>query len=243
MRQALTLALRHTTTRTAFGSSIADRPMMTNVLADMAVEVEAATLMALRVAKATDLMEQSEQERLLARVATPAAKYFNCSRAPSIANEALQCHGGNGFIEENPMARLYREAPLNSVWEGTANMMCMDVRRAMTRDPRTIDAIVQELAPLAGQDPRLDGLVRHTEHLMRAAIDDEFLARPMTEALARAIQAAELARHSTKEVLDIFLDTRCPGVPGAWGSHYGTLAGAVTQDAARRVMRRAMVTD
>lgn len=242
MRQALTLALRHTTTRTAFGSSIADRPMMTNVLADMAVEVEAATLMALRVARATDLMEASEQERLLARVATPAAKYFNCSRAPSIANEALQCHGGNGFIEENPMARLYREAPLNSVWEGTANMMCMDVRRAMTRDPRTVDALLQELAPLAGQDPRFDALVRHTEHLMRAAIDDEFLARPMTEALARAIQAAELARHSTKEVLDIFLDTRCPGVPGAWGSHYGTLASSVTQDAARSVMRRAMVT-
>lgn len=242
MRQALTLALRHTTTRTAFGSSIADRPMMTNVLADMAVEVEAATLMALRVARATDLMEASEQERLLARVATPAAKYFNCSRAPSIANEALQCHGGNGFIEENPMARLYREAPLNSVWEGTANMMCMDVRRAMSRDPRTVDALLQELAPLAGQDPRFDALVRHTEHLMRAAIDDEFLARPMTEALARSIQAAELARHSTKEVLDIFLDTRCPGVPGAWGSHYGTLASSVTQDAARSVMRRAMVT-
>ena len=105
MRQALTLALNHTTTRSAFGSSIAERPMMTNVLADMAVEVEAATLMALRVAKATDLMATSEHEKLLARVATPAAKFFNCSRAPSIANEALQCHGGNGFIEENPMAR------------------------------------------------------------------------------------------------------------------------------------------
>ena len=133
MRQALTLALRHTMTRGAFGTPIADRPMMTNVLADMAVEVEACTLMALRVARATDGMRDSEHERLLARVATPAAKYFNCSRAPSIAYEALQCHGGNGFIEENPMARVYREAPLNSVWEGTANMMCMDVRRAMAR--------------------------------------------------------------------------------------------------------------
>ena len=242
MRQALTLALRHTTTRSAFGSSIADRPMMTNVLADMAVEVEAATLLALRVARATDLMATSEQERLLARVATPAAKYFNCSRAPSIANEALQCHGGNGFIEENPMARLYREAPLNSVWEGTANMMCMDVRRAMTKDPRTVEALLQELAPLAGQDARFDALVRHTEHLVRAALDDEFLTRPMTEALARAIQAAELARHSTKEVLDIFLDTRSPVAAGAWGSHYGTLAATVTQGAARTVVRRAMVT-
>ena len=242
MRQALTLALRHTTTRSAFGSAIADRPMMTNVLADMAVEVEAATLMALRVAKATDRMEKSEHEKLLARVATPAAKFFNCSRAPSIANEALQCHGGNGFIEENPMARLYREAPLNSVWEGTANMMCMDVRRAMARDPRTIEALFKEIAPLAGQDDRFDALVRHTERLVRAAVDDEFLARPMTEALARVLQAAELARHSTTEVLDIFLATRSPGVSGAWGSHYGTLAATVTQAAARKVMRRAMVT-
>src|SRR5271168_3306823 len=120
MRQSLTLALRHTTTRRAFGTTIADRPMMTNVLADMAVEVEAATLMVLRVAKATDQMAGVERERLLARVATPAAKLFNCSCAPSIAYEALQRHGGNGYIEENPMARLYREAPLNSVWEGTA---------------------------------------------------------------------------------------------------------------------------
>ena len=131
MRQSLTLALRHTMTRNAFGTTIADRPMMINVLADMAVEVEAATLMALRVAKATDQLADVEHEKLLARVATPAAKFFNCSRAPSIAYEALQCHGGNGFIEANPMARLYREAPLNSIWEGTANMMCMDVRRAM----------------------------------------------------------------------------------------------------------------
>lgn len=243
MRQALTLALRHTNTRQAFGTSIAERPMMTNVLADMAVEVEAATLMALRVAKATDLMAGSPQERLLARVATPAAKFFNCSRAPSVANEALQCHGGNGFIEENPMARVFRESPLNSVWEGTANMMCMDVRRAMVRDPRTLDAVRDELKPLAGQDPRFDALVRHTEQLMHAAVADEFLARPMTEALARALQGAELLRHSPPEVVDIFLATRGPNPGGAWGAHYGTLAGGVNQAGARKVMQRAMVTD
>lgn len=242
MRQALTLALRHTTTRAAFGSSIAEQPMMTNVLADMAVEVEAATLMALRVAKATDLMNTSAHEKLLARVATPTAKFFNCSRAPSIANEALQCHGGNGFIEENPMARLYREAPLNSVWEGTANMMCMDVRRAMAKDARTIDALFDEVAPLAGQDPRLDALTAHTKQLVQASLGNEFLARPMTEAVARLLQAAELARHSSKEVLDVFLSTRAPAAQGNWGSHYGTLAGAVTQDAALAIMRRAMVT-
>jgi len=219
MRQSLTLALRHTTTRTAFGSSIADRPMMTNVLADMALEVEAATLMALRVARATDLMGTSEHERLLARVATPAAKFFNCSRAPAIANEALQCHGGNGFIEENPMARLYREAPLNSVWEGTANMMCMDVRRAMIKEPGTIEALFDELKPLAGQDAHFDALVQHTRRLIREAVNDEFLARPMTEAVARVLQAAEVVRYSPSEVADAFLSTRFPSVSGSWGSH------------------------
>jgi len=240
MRQALTLALHHTMTRKAFGTTIAERPMMTNVLADMAVEVEAVTLMALRVAKATDLMQDSEQEKLLARVATPAAKFFNCSRAPSIAYEALQCHGGNGFIEENPMARLYREAPLNSVWEGTANMMCMDVRRAMTKDPRIMEALFAEIQPLVGQDKRFDALVRHTERLVREALDNEFLARPMTEAVARALQGAELIRHSPQEVADVFLNTRSPGLPGAWASHYGTLA-MTDQAAAHAIMQRAVV--
>lgn len=243
MRQCLTLALTHTATRNAFGTTIADRPMMTNVLADMAIEVEACTLFALRVARATDDLDSDEHQRLLARVATPAAKFFNCSRAPSIANEALQCHGGNGFIEENPMARLYREAPLNSVWEGTANMMCMDVRRAMLKDPRTIEALFDEVRPLSGQDPRYDAMVRHTEALVRGAVEDEFLARPMTEAVARLLQGAELLRHSTTDVADIFLATRSPGAAGAWGSHYGTLAMTVAQPVARKIMQRAVVSD
>lgn len=241
MRQALTLAQVHTTTRGAFGTSIAERPMMTNVLADMAVEVEAATLMALRIAKATDGMATDEHERLLARVATPAAKYFNCSRAPTIANEALQCHGGNGFIEENPMARLFRESPLNSVWEGTANMMCMDVRRAMLRMPQTIDALLDEVRPVATQDPRLATMVRHTERLIRGAVEDEFLARSMSDAVARILQAAELVRYSPPEVVDMFFATRGATEFGAWGAHYGTLAGSVTQAAARKVMERSLV--
>jgi putative acyl-CoA dehydrogenase len=243
MRQCLTLALRHTTTRNAFGTTIAGRPMMTNVLANMAVEVEAATLMALRAAKATDQLADTEHEKFLARVATPAAKFFNCSRAPSIAYEALQCHGGNGFIEENPMARLYREAPLNSVWEGTANMMCMDVRRAMLKDPRTIDALFDEVRPLAGQDRRFDALTQHTERLVHEAVEDEFLARPMTESVSRLLQAAELLRHSILEVADVFLGTRSPSASGAWGSHYGTLALIVTQATAQKIMRRMIVED
>jgi putative acyl-CoA dehydrogenase len=242
MRQSLTLALQHTTTRRAFSTTIADRPMMTNVLADMAVEVEAATLMALRVARATDDLDSVEHERLLARVATPAAKFFNCSRAPSIAYEALQCHGGNGFIEENPMARLYREAPLNSVWEGSANMMCMDVRRSMMKDARTIEALFDEVRPLKGQDARFDAMVQHAEALVRKALEDEFLGRPMTEAVARVLQGAELLRYSTQEVADVFLTTRNPGASGAWGSHYGTLAMTVTQPVASKIVQRARVS-
>lgn len=239
MRQALTLALVHTSTRSAFGAPIAERPMMLNVLADMAVEVEAATLLALRVAKATDGMALNEHEALLARIATPAAKFFNCSRAPAIANEALQCHGGNGFIEEHPMARLYREAPLNSVWEGAANMMCMDVRRALQRDPPTIEAVFAEVKPLVGADARFDAMIRHAETLVAAALADEFFARPMTEAIARLIQGAELIRHSPQTVADVFLASRAPG--GAWGSHFGTLAGAVSAADCRAIVERARV--
>ena len=216
---------------------------MTNVLADMAVEVEAATLMALRVARATDDLDTVKHEQLLARVATPAAKFFNCSRAPSIAYEALQCHGGNGSIEENPMARLYREAPLNSIWEGTAKMMCTDVRRAIIKDLRTIDALFEEVKPLNGQDARFDATIQHTEILVCEAVKGEFLARAMTEALARVLQGAELLRHSTQEVVDIFLSTRSPSVSGAWGTYYGTLAMTVTQPVAKTVMERAMVSD
>ena len=139
------------------------------------------------------------------------------------------------------MARIYREAPLNSVWEGTANMMCMDVRRAMTKDPRTVEALFDEVEPLRGADARFDALVQHTKALVHEAIADEFLARPMTETVARLLQASELLRHSSREVIDIFMSTRNPQVSGAWGSHYGTLASAGAQAAASKVVRRAMV--
>jgi putative acyl-CoA dehydrogenase len=140
------------------------------------------------------------------------------------------------------MARLYREAPLNSIWEGTANMMCMDVRRAMMKDPRTTEALFDEVRPLSGQDDRFDAMVQHTELMVREALKDEFHARPMTEALARLLQGAELMRHSTPEVVDVFLKTRSPRAAGAWGSHYGTMALTVTQTAAAEIVRRASLT-
>jgi putative acyl-CoA dehydrogenase len=242
MRQVLTLALNHTMTRNGFGSSLAARPMMANVLADMAVEVEAATLMALRVAKATDYIEENPQEKAFARVTTPMSKYFNCSRVVEIANEALQCHGGNGFVEDGPMARLYREAPLNSVWEGTANMMCMDVRRAMLRDPNCRDAFFAEIADVRGEDSRFDRYVEGVRPFIDEMLEDEFFARPGTEALARALQGAELLRYSTPEVIDVFIKTRLAGGTNAWGTLLGTLGRGVTQAQAAKIVERANVT-
>ncbi|WP_234413633.1 acyl-CoA dehydrogenase family protein, partial [Ideonella sp. A 288] len=238
MRQALTLALTHTGTRRGFGQPLSDLPMMANVLADMALEVEAATLLALRVARATDQMDDAPEQRAFARIATPVAKYFNCSRAPAIANEALQCHGGNGFIEENPMARVYREAPLNSVWEGTANMMCMDVRRAIVKDRGTLDAVAADLAGVRGSDAGFDRFAGQAVDLARRACDEEFVARAATEALARALQGAEMIRHAPPEVAGAFIATRLTGGPSAM---FGTMAGAVSQAVAGRIVERAQV--
>lgn len=241
MRQALSLALNHCGTRTGFGGSLASRPMMANVLADMAVEVEAATLLALRVAKATDYIGKDEQQTAFARVATPMAKFFNCSRAPAVANEALQCHGGNGFIEENPMARIYREAPLNSVWEGAANMMCMDVRRAMRKDAGCWEALQAEMHSVRGQSQVYDAFVQRLPALVGGMLADEFLARPASEALARAIQGAELLRHSTPEVVDVFMATRLGGAVGSWGTMFGTLGSAMNKAQADTIVARAQV--
>ena len=237
MRQSLTLALQHTGTRRGFGKSLAEQPMMANVLADMAVEVEAATLLALRVAKATDHIATDPRQKAFARVATPMAKFFNCSRAPAVAYEALQCHGGNGFIEENPMARLYREAPLNSIWEGSANMMCMDVRRAMLRDANCRDAFMAEVGKARGVDRRFDGFLDSLGGLMDQALADEFLARPLSEAMARAVQGAELLQHSTAEVVDVFMATRLAGV----GGFFGSMGPGVSPLQAGRIVERALM--
>ena len=240
MRQALTLALHHCATRSGFRAPLAQQPMMANVLADMAVETEAATLLALRVAKATDAIGRDAHETAFARVATPIGKLFNCSRAPAVAYESLQCHGGNGFIEENPMARLYREAPLNSVWEGTANMMCMDVRRAILRNPACRDALRDEMWSVRGESALYDAFVERLPGLVDAMCGDEFLARAATEALARGIQGAELIRHSTPDVVGAFMATRL-GAPGNWGALFGTMGPAIAKAQADAIVERARV--
>lgn len=216
--------------------------MMANVLADMSVEVESATLLALRAAKATDHIDDSGHERALARVVTPLAKYFNCSRAPALVNEALQCHGGNGFILENAISRLFRESPLNSVWDGTANMMCMDVRRSFTKVDGCRDAFITEVNRVKGMDSRFDALLKTLPELIDEMIDNEFMTRPACDAMARAMQGADLLAHSTSDVISAFLDTRLGGLAGGWGSMFGTMSHAVDKAQADRLVERANIT-
>ena len=139
------------------------------------------------------------------------------------------------------MARLYREAPLNSVWEGTSNMMCMDVRRAMIKDRRTRDAFIAEISKAKGSDRRFDAFLDHTARLMDAACEDEYLARPATEAMARALQGAELIRHSTQDTSDAFISSRLSALTGSWGCMFGTLGIGSDIALAHRIVRRARV--
>ncbi|MGE0150996.1 MAG: acyl-CoA dehydrogenase family protein [Reyranellaceae bacterium] len=211
MRQALTLAINHAATRDGFGQRMADLPMQANVLADLALESEAATLSALRIARATDAMETDDSERLLARIATPVTKFWNCQRAAYFVYEALQVHGGNGFIMENPIARLYREAPLNSIWEGTSNMMCLDVLRALGREPGTREAFMAEIAGGGTVDGAHDGFLQRLNEDLGARLNDEGSARSLVSRMALALQASEMLRHSPANVAQRFVESRLNG--------------------------------
>ncbi len=209
LRQAFNLALFHAEHRKAFGKRLVDHPMMSNTLADLALESEAATLLAMRLAAAMDRSAgQDESERLLARILTPVGKYWNCKRAPVVVEEALECIGGNGFIEEHPMARLYREAPINSIWEGTSNMMGMDVVRALRRVPGTLDAVLDEIRRGAHADKRIAAWAQELEKLARDPQLAERQARLVTEMIALGIQASVMARSSPAAVAAAFIDSR-----------------------------------
>ncbi|MET0652189.1 MAG: acyl-CoA dehydrogenase family protein [Hyphomicrobiaceae bacterium] len=220
MRQALTLALNHAQSRRGFGLALADQPMMTNILADLAIDSEASTLLAFRVARAIDAMQDSEAERHLARVATPLAKFWNCKRAPAFVVEALECHGGNGFIEENPMARLYREAPLNAIWEGTSNMMCMDVLRSLRRDRQVSEVFMAEVMRARGADRHLDRWLDRLGSEIGRPRNDDGHARRLCNTMAYALQASELHKHAAPEVFETFCQSR---LQGDWGYVFGTL--------------------
>ena len=227
MRQALSQAIHHTANRRAFQRGLIDLPIMRNVVADLAVESEALTWMVFRLAHALDRSETDRREALMSRICTPVAKYWACKRAPQFVVEALECHGGNGFIGDHLMERLYREAPLNGIWEGTGNVICLDVLRSMQREPETLEAFREEIALARGSNARLDAFA---EDLMRRLADPaslEPVARRVVEMMAFALQASLLLRHSSAAVADTFCATR---LDGDWGRAFGTMpAGLDTQ--------------
>jgi len=223
MRQALAQAAHHCAERSAFGARLAAQPLMRRVLADMTIESEAATLMTLRLAHAFDAAQRhgDAREGAFARLATAVTKLWVCKRTPELVYEALECHGGAGYVEEAPMARLYREAPLNSIWEGSGNVMCLDVLRALAREPDAAEALAAELDAGRGRHPLLDAAVaRAQRHLAPAAPRDPAAARALTADLAVALQGALLARHAPEALWVGFCESRL-GAPrrvyGEWG--------------------------
>ena len=218
MRQALVQALHHTSHRSAFQKRLIQQPLMQNVLADMAVEVEAALALGLRVAQAMDRMDDPA-EAALARIGTAVAKYWNTKRCPSLVVEALECHGGPGYVEESIMPRLYREAPLNSILEWSGNVIGLDVLRAMGREAEEIPAVMAELEKARGNHPNLD---RAIDDLRDELADPEGLEarmRMVTEMMALTLQAALLTRHGDSPVADAFCASRlAPRYRGAFGT-------------------------
>jgi len=214
MRQAVAQAIHHARHRTAFQKHLVDHPLMTNVLADIALESEAAAALVFRLARAYDGREDAG-EAALRRLLTPVAKYWICKRAPALALEAMEVLGGNGYVEESIMPRIYREMPVNSVWEGSANVICLDVRRAMEKLPEAIDAFLAEIRTAAGANSRLDRFLATLEAEFKAARQtEEGLARRLVGRMAVGLQAALLVRHSPTTVSDAFCASRLENEAG-----------------------------
>ncbi|MEH0971100.1 isovaleryl-CoA dehydrogenase [Micromonospora sp. CPCC 205546] len=221
MRQGVTTAAHHATHRRAFGRYLVEAPLMRNVLADLAVESEAATVLMMRLAGATDRSARGDAgETAFKRLALAVGKYWVCKRWPAHAAEALECLGGNGYVEESGMPRLFRESPLNSIWEGSGNVAALDVLRALTREPEVMEAFRAEVDAAAGADARLDAAV----HRVRADLSDpgdvELRARRVVERLALVLQGSLLVRHGHPAVADAFCASR---LDGDHGQAYGTL--------------------
>ena len=193
MRMALAQALHHTRHRSSFGTRLSEQPLMANVLADLAIESEAATVFAMRVARAVDQAGADPQQAAFARIATAVGKYWVCKRAAVFVNEAQECLGGAGYVEESMLPRLYRQAPLNSIWEGSGNIQCLDVLRALSREPQVLHALDAELNAVAGADAIYDAALRALRAQL-AATPEQAQARRITERLALLLQAAVLLR-------------------------------------------------
>jgi len=225
LRQALVQSLHHAQHRQAFGKPLIEQPLMRNVLADLALESEAAMVLALRLARAVDA-RADDPARALVRVGTPAAKLWICKRAIHAVAECMEVWGGNGYVEEGPMPRIYRETPVNSIWEGSGNVMALDVLRALQREPEALPALEQEFALAAGRHRAFDEAVARWRALLADQAQAEFQARRVAGGLARLWQAALLIQHAPEPVAQAFVASRLHGEGGIFGE---LAAGADTQ--------------
>jgi putative acyl-CoA dehydrogenase len=218
MRAGLAEAVHHARHRKVFGANLVDQPLMQRVLADMALDVAAATALSFRLARSFDEAASDRGEAAFARAVTPVVKYWVCKIAPALLYEAMECLGGNGYVEEAPLARYYREAPVNAIWEGSGNVMALDVLRVLSRAPNLFDEV------LAGIDRDLGDSGRGTVGVLKAAMQvassDEGSARLLTEQLALAAAAAELRRMGAGRIADAFVETR---LAGQWRTTYGMM--------------------
>jgi putative acyl-CoA dehydrogenase len=224
MRLAVEQAMWQTAHRSAFGKLLADQPLMRNVLADLAIESEAAIATSLRLARAYD----DDGQSAFKRIGTAVAKYWVCKRAVPHAGEALECFGGNGFVEESGMPRLYREAPLNGIWEGSGNVISLDVLRALIKTPETFDAFFAEVEEAKGADDRLDRYLAATRDEFREPETLEIRARRVVERMALSLQGSLLVRHAPPAVADAFCASR---LEGDAGQAFGTLPAGTDFDA------------
>lgn len=229
MRQAVAQALHHCAHRKAFGHVLAQQPLMQNVLADLVVEQEAALALTMRVARAMDCVQENETEAMLVRIGTAVGKYWICKRTPAHAYEAMECIGGSGVMEDCIMPRLFRESPVNAIWEGSGNVQCLDMLRAMNRNPGSVNAFMDEVQAAAGEDRRLDQFVARlgSELLDPSAI--EFRARAVVEKMALALQGSLLLRFGNAAVADAFCASRLD--PQYSGLAFGSLPRGVDCEA------------
>jgi len=221
MRMAFAQALHHTAGRRVFQKTLIDQPLMRSVLADLAVEYEAAAALVMRVGRAFDGADESE--RAFARLAVAVAKYWLTKRCPGFVYECMECFGGAGYVEESMMPRLFRESPLNAIWEGSGNVIALDILRTLSREPAAFQAYIAELELAEGGDARLDEAVAELIAEIGRSTPTEAKARYTAERLALLLQAALLVRHAPQGVADLFIETR---LDGQAGRSYGAFAGA-----------------
>lgn len=235
MRQAVAQAMHHCAHRSAFGKRLQDQPLMQNVLADLAIEHEAALILTMRIARALDRREEEESEDLLVRIGTAVGKYWICKRTPGHAYEAMECIGGSGVMEDRIMARLFRESPINAIWEGSGNVQCLDMLRAMRRNKGSLEVFLGEVEQARGGDSRLDRFLDSLAQELRDQEGIEYRARHVVGKMALAFEGSLLVRFGASAVADAFCASRIAGDAAGW--LYGDLPRGVDHEA---IIERAM---